>query len=107
MMTRTWRLLIFLPWLSLPIIMASFLLLWNKIPAQMAVHFDLSGNANGWMGREAALAFSLLGLLCILALFSWKLRRSRWEKYPQGILRYYFAVALLTVLILGILGYNI
>lgn len=48
------------------------LLLWNKLPEKMPIHFDASGKADGWSGRAMAvfgLPAIMFGshILCVLA----------------------------------------
>lgn len=42
---------------------------WNQLPAQLAVHYDMNGNPNGWQSKEtAALFIGSLTVLMYLAL---------------------------------------
>lgn len=43
------------------------LLLWNKLPEQMATHWGISGTADGWSGR----AFAVLGVPAIVLALHW------------------------------------
>ena len=98
--------LVLVPWLSLPIVLASYLLLWSRIPSEIAVHFTSSGNPVTLMSRERALLFDLIILLIVLSLGSWKLWKH--DNSPERILvRYYFAIGALSIIFLGILFYNI
>jgi len=100
------RPLVLLPWLSVPIILASYLLLWSRIPAEIAVQFTASGQPVTFMSRAQALLFSLITLLLVLAICSWQLWRR--EHNPERILvRYYVAIVAMTIIYLGILLYNI
>jgi uncharacterized membrane protein len=44
------------------------MILWNRLPEQIATHFDFEGEANGWSGRSGAV-FGLYLLLFICHLF--------------------------------------
>jgi len=55
------RALVALLWLALPMIVVIFGSVWQQLPARMATHFDLAGQANGWMTREEAVVV-LLGI---------------------------------------------
>jgi uncharacterized membrane protein len=98
--------LVLVPWLSLPIISASYLLLWRRIPSEIAVHFTSSGNSDTLMSREQSLLFDLIALLIVLSICSWKLWKR--DNNPVGILvRYYSAIVAMTIIFLGVLLYNI
>ena len=45
---------------ALPILVG--LILWNQLPDQMATHFNIAGEADGWSGK----AFAVIGLPMIL-----------------------------------------
>ena len=100
------RHLVLIPWLSLPIILAGYLLLWHRMPSNIAVHFTSSGSPVTLMSREQALLFSLTTLLLVLSICSWKLWRR--NNHPERILvRYYFAIVAMTIIFLAVLLYNI
>ena len=106
MNANRFRNLVLVPWLSLPIILASYLLLWSRIPSEIAVHFTSSGNPNTLMSREQSLLFDLVTLLIVLSVCSWKLWKR--DSKPERILvRYYFAIVTMTIIFLGVLLYNI
>jgi uncharacterized membrane protein len=107
MSTKTPRLLTLLPWLSLPLVAAAHLLLWDRIPEQLAVHFDLSGTPTGWMTRGQSLAFDLAVLLFILVTSNLKLRTHSQREQRSGLLIQNAAVLFVTLLFLGLLKYNI
>ena len=65
-----WRVLIGLLWLA-PLMMAlRYWLVWDRLPARMASHFDAAGGANGWMPREASLYFALGFVTFLVGVFS-------------------------------------
>jgi uncharacterized membrane protein len=100
------RNLILIPWLSVPIILASYLLLWNRIPAEIAVHFTASGERVTLMSRTQSLLFDLVTLLLLLTIGSWMLLKRNHN--PERILvRYYFGIVAITIISLAILLYNI
>src|SRR5215217_1875096 len=107
MKTSTERLLTFLPWLSLPLVAAVHLLLWDRIPARLAVQFDSSGAVSNWMTRGQSLAFDLAVLLFILVISSLKLRRQTERERHTGLLLLNASVLFVTLLFLGLLKYNI
>ena len=103
----TARLLTFLPWLSLPLLAAVYLWLWDRIPERLAVQFDTSGAVSNWMTRGQALAFDLAVLLFILATSTLKLRRRSGDEQRSGLIILNATVAFVTLLFFGLLKYNI
>jgi uncharacterized membrane protein len=95
---------------------AASLAVFNRLPDPMAVHWDLAGNANGWMPRSVG-AF-ITPMIMIVAWFSLRVaplldpRRANYEKFTAA---YELTVATLLVLVLVIhlvvlaiaLGYNV
>lgn len=107
MKSSTERLLTFLPWLSLPLVAAVHLLLWERIPERLAVQFDFSGAVSNWMTRGQSLAFDLAALLFILVTSTWKLRREGRDERHSGLVIMNAAVLFVTLVFLGLLKYNI
>ena len=101
------RNLIFIPWLSLPVVLAGYLLLWSRLPSQITVHFTSSGNPVTLMGRAQSLLFDLITLLLVLSICSWQLWRRKDNKFQRGLVRFYFAIVAITIISLGILLFNI
>ena len=64
-LTFTWLL-----WLSLPLTALRYWTVWDQLPARMATHFDINGHPNGWMSREASLAFALGLTAFMLVIFT-------------------------------------
>ena len=110
MSTKNWRALTYLPWLSLPLVLISNLILWNRLPANLAVHFNLGGAANGWMSREWNLAFSLGALFLILSFSTAPLLRERREgavMRAKDLLRHCLSVVIISGIMIGVLIYNL
>ena len=42
---------------------------YSKLPERMATHFDASGNADGWMPKDAFLVFGLVLVLLVVGQF--------------------------------------
>jgi len=100
------RSLALVPWLSLPIILATYLLLWVRLPPEIGVHFTFSGIPVTSVSRERALLFNLTTLLLVLSVCSWRIWNGN-VNIKRILLRYYFAIVTLTIIFLGILLYNI
>jgi hypothetical protein len=67
-MNRTrWKFGIGLLWLGLPLIAFRYWMVWDRLPANMATHFNAANQPNGWMTPEASMLF-ILGLYAFLAL---------------------------------------
>jgi len=107
MKTSTARLLTFLPWLSLPLVAAVYLLLWDRIPERIAVQFDTSGAVTNSMTRGQSLAFELAVLLFVLVTSTLKLRRRGGGEQLSGLVTLNAAVLFVTLVFLGLLKYNI
>ncbi|MET0648122.1 MAG: hypothetical protein ABW208_16010 [Pyrinomonadaceae bacterium] len=107
MKATTTRLLLLLPWLSLPLILSAHLLLWERIPERLAVQFDSSGAVSNWMTRGQSLAFDLAILLLILVTSTLKLYRQGRTDRPSGLFILNVAVVFVTLIFLGLLKYNI
>ena len=107
MRTTTTRLLLLLPWLSLPLVAAAHLLLWDRIPERLAVQFDSTGAVTNWMTRGQSLAFDLALLAFILVTGTFKLRRQNQNEQPTALLILNATVLFVTLLFLALLKYNI
>ena len=64
------RLLIALPWASIPLLAMHFASTWNELPARVATHFDLQGRANGWQSPQTLATFAFGSLILVLAVFT-------------------------------------
>lgn len=104
----TRRVVIFLPWLSVPLMAALYFAVWDRLPARLAVHFNSSGAADGWMSRETMLAVSLGILLFVLAQYTWKLWREAGPNASRSVfVIYYAAIGIVTTVFLAILKFNL
>lgn len=107
MKTATARLLTFLPWLSLPLLAAVYLWLWNRVPERLAVQFDTSGAVTNSMTRGQSLAFELAVLLLILVTSTLKLRRRDQDEQLSGLVILNTTIVFITLLFLVLLKYNV
>ena len=107
MSEKTARALTPLPWLSLPLVATAYVLLWERMPARLAVHFDASGEPNGWMGRWESAAFDVGVLLFMLATYSWRLYRRGPSDSPGQLVLFNVTILFVTAVFLGLLKYNI
>src|SRR5579863_4245891 len=70
-MTRSlYKPLLMLMWLALPAAAWNYWHVWDQLPAQMAVHFNGSGQPNGFASRHGALQAGLGILLAALVLLT-------------------------------------
>jgi hypothetical protein len=107
MKTRRAQNLVLIPWLSLPTVLISQIALWDRMPPEIAVHFTTSGRPVTLMGRAGFLLFSIITLLIVLVICTWKLRRAADRSSPRGLLRYYFTVIVMVLIYFGILIHNV
>jgi hypothetical protein len=66
-----YKLLTALMWLTLPAVGLIYASWWQRLPARLATHFDLSNQPNGWMSRGGFLIFLLLFAAGVVALATW------------------------------------
>lgn len=107
MSERNARLLLALPWASLPLVAAAYALTWERVPARLAVHFDWQGRANGWMSRRESLWFNLGVLLFMLLTYTWKIYRRGPSESPGQLALFNLAILMVTLIFLGLLKYNV
>ena len=107
MRTTNARLLLLLPWLSAPLVAAAYLLLWDRIPERLAVHFTLAGEPDGWMSRGQSLAFDLGILLFVLLTATLQLYRRGQHETPSRLAVFNGTVLFVTIIFLGLLKYNV
>lgn len=100
------RKLILIPWLSLPVVLASYSLFWDRIPTGLTVHFSPTGDPVTLMSRAASLLFSMAALPLVLLFYSWRVGRG--GKNPaRARVRYYFTVSAMTLIFLALLLSNV
>ena len=102
---KTRHILLLLPWLALPLLVGCYLLLWSRLPAELAVQFDMSGAPTNSLGRTTSLLLDSAILLFVLGRFTFKL----WDSHDgrAGLLTYYAATIFITVVFLAILKFNL
>jgi Protein of unknown function (DUF1648) len=59
-----------LMWLALPLTAMPFWAAWDRLPLQMATHFNINGQPNGWMPRATALYFALGVTALVVVVFT-------------------------------------
>jgi hypothetical protein len=64
---RIFQTLTWLMWLALPLLALRYWQVWDQLPLRMATHFDINGDANGWMTRGMSLWFALGVTVFLLA----------------------------------------
>jgi hypothetical protein len=107
MMTLTRRYLIALPWLALPLLLGSYLLLWDKLPAVLAVQFDSNGNPTNTMRKGLALALECALLLFVLLKYSLRLWDGERHQSRLELVVDYIAVLLMSGVFQIILRFNL
>jgi uncharacterized membrane protein len=78
------RLIVFLPWLTLPVWIARCWLDWQSIPDRLAVHFGVSGSPNGWQSRSDFVVQSSVVLAMLLVIMTGVVSFSRWERFKSA-----------------------
>jgi hypothetical protein len=96
----------------LPVMALRYWQVWDRLPANMATHFDAAGRANGWMSREVSLAFTLGFMAFMLVVFSVVLYFVS-RKYPPTAMSWallgFFCVEIWTIFFMldSTLDYNL
>ena len=106
---RYLRIFTALMWIALPAMAALYAINWQQLPARLATHFDLANRPNGWMAREASLAFLLVMVIFVAALSTLILSRVQKPDPAAWSLLVPFYVILGTLLWAGeaIIDYNV
>ena len=99
-------------WLALPLTALDYWLVWDRLPARMAVHFDAAWHANGWAPREGSLKFAVLIVFFMLAVFTVvnvAVRRSSVPQFmPRLMMAFSYGVLILVCLVNHwVLRYNL
>jgi hypothetical protein len=61
---------VLIAWLTLPLTALNYWQAWDRLPARIAVHFDVNWQPNGWASREDALTLALTTTGFLLATFT-------------------------------------
>lgn len=91
----------------MPLAAVAHLLLWDRMPERLAVHFDSAGNAESWMTRGQSLAFDLAVLLFFLVTGTLKILRHPPGERNTDLALLHVALLFVTLVFLGLLKYNV
>ena len=106
MKSSTPRLLLILPWLSLPLVAAVYLLLWDRLPERLVVNLDRALRPTISATRGQSLACDLFILLFLLVTGSLKMRREAGVERNATLGVMLLAATFLTLVFVGLLLYN-
>ena len=59
-----------LTWLALPLTLLNYWRAWDRLPARVAVHFDINWQPNGYTSREGSLMLALGTTAFLLVIFT-------------------------------------
>ena len=107
MSEKSWRILILLPWLALPLLVGGYVALWSRLPAELTVKFDWSGAPQNTLGRTQALLLNSAILLFVLTQYTLKLWGTNGRGRLAVMITYYVAVVFITTLFLLLLKFNL
>ena len=108
MIEKNWHALILLPWLALPLLVGCYAVLWSRLPAELAVKFDLSSGAvTDTLGRTQSLLFDVAVLLFVLGQFTYRLWGVSGRDMRAVMATYYVAIIFIMTVFLGILKFNV
>ena len=84
-----------LMWLALPYVALDYSMVWDQLPARMAIHFDINWRPNGWATRETAFGLMVGVVLLLLIAFtitSFAVRRAPGPGFlPWAMLAFFYA----------------
>jgi uncharacterized membrane protein len=66
---KLFQVAIWMMWLAVPLTALNYWRVWERLPARMAVHFDIDGQPNGWTSREMSLRLALIITAFMIAIF--------------------------------------
>lgn len=107
MIEKKRRILIFLPWLALPLVPLCYAVLWPRLPAELVVKFDWSGAAADTLGKTTSLLLNCAVLFFVLGRFTFKLWDAEGRDARVLFATYYIAVIFITTVFLAILRFNL
>ncbi len=101
------KVLIILPWATIPALALHFSAVRSDLPSRIAVHFDFNGRPNGWQSPEMFLGFSTVFLLVALVVMSFVLLRSFRLRSLTALvtLIHYFTIGVLFVVLWQVLDH--
>ncbi|HEX8457361.1 MAG TPA: hypothetical protein VF656_08700 [Pyrinomonadaceae bacterium] len=103
------RILILVPWLALLLVVLCYVILWSRLPAELAVKFDWSGAPGDTLNKTTSLLLDCAVLFFVLGRFTLKL----WDRPDSDrdtralFITYYLAVLFITTVFLVILKFNL
>jgi hypothetical protein len=59
-----------LTWLALPLTALNYWRAWDRLPARVAVHFDINWQPDGWTSREGSLLLALGTTIFLILIFT-------------------------------------
>lgn len=111
-MNRTFKVLIWLMWLALPLTALRYWMVWDQLPIRLATHFNAAGQANGWMTRAVSLEFALGITLFLLVIFTvicyMAIRQETADRVSWSMLAFfYLVIGFMYRVNHGIVAYNL
>jgi hypothetical protein len=67
---KLFQIVVGLTWLALPLTALNYWSAWDRLPARVAVHFDVNWRPNGWTSRESSLMLALGTTAFLLLIFT-------------------------------------
>ncbi len=107
MHAKNWRILVLLPWLALPLVLGCYAVLWPRLPTELAVQFNSSGEVTNSLGRIPSLLLDAAILLFVLTKFTLRLWGENGRGMRAVMLTYYVAIIFITTIFLLILKFNL
>lgn len=109
-MSRTlYRLFSCLLWLAVPVAALRLYMVWGRLPARLATHFDLAGRPNGWMPPSGFAVFILVATASTAAIATYAMvRASKPDLSAWTLLGFFYVVTgILYGAVQEIVNYNL
>jgi Protein of unknown function (DUF1648) len=105
----TWNWSIAGMWLVPPLLALRYWQVWDRLPVNIASHFNAAGRPNGWMTREGSLLF-VIGISAFIAMLGTLILTRVRKPEPASIAVVGFFYVILSVIFYGnesVLAYNL
>ena len=97
-------------WLALPATALNFWLFWNRLPARIAMHYDINGRPTSWASpnelRTLSLGFLALVLLVVTGT-GFLVAHVRSDRAKAAIIPLSLAIGLVWALLNGFVWFNL
>jgi uncharacterized membrane protein len=101
MIRDSYKALVLLMWIALPVNAWNYWRVWDQLPARMAVHFDANWQPNGYTSKEGALELGL-GIMAVMLVISTVAMLAARAQKPSSA----WPALIISYIVLGIMWYG-